>query len=168
MVFGFVTAFILLLAFELNTTNMFKQRVNQTLSNITITNKRSSSLLEKANRVSDKYMNYEGSTVHNVAEAKKGVKPRFKLIKNAEGFESRLDEFPNLKANESIMELLRQLRESENIVTNFKLDHNDCVAQYNYQVNSFPVVLCKPMMKVKEFSYYTDTDDLISNDELGI
>ena len=106
MIYGFITATVVLFIIELNSVNLLKQRVSQTLNNITITNKRSDNLLDKANKVTEKYM----------------------------AFEQRINEFLELKSNQSIMELLKQLRESENIVANFKLEHNAFVAQYNYNI----------------------------------
>ncbi len=170
MVLGFVTAVIVLFIMEINSVNLLKQRVHQSLNNITIANKRSDSLLEKANKVIKKYMTFETEVVADIASAIKPRKGSSKSIKNASAFEQRINEFPELKSNEAVMELLNQLRDSENIIANFKLEHNNFVAQYNFNINSFPIIILKSVLKVQEFSYYNDDEDrdLVSDEALGI
>ena len=168
MVFGFVTALVVLFIMEINSVNLLKQRVLQTLNNITIANKRSNILLDKANKVTEKYMTFESKVISDIASAIKPGKSSSRKIKNSLAFEQRINEFPELKSNESIMELLNQMRESENVVANFKLEHNDFVTRYNYNINSLPIIIFKGIFKMKEFSFYSDDNDLISDEELGI
>ncbi len=168
MVFGFITAAVVLFVIEINSVNLLKQRVSQTLNNITIANKRSANLLDKANKVTEKYMSFESKVVSDFASAIKPEKSSARKIKNSSAFEQRINEFPELKSNQSIMELLKQLRESENVVANFKLEHNDFVSQYNYTINSLPMSVFKGIFKMKEVSFYSDNNDLISDEELGI
>ena len=168
MVFGFVTALVVLFIMEINSVNLLKQRVLQTLNNITIANKRSNILLDKANKVTEKYMTFESKVISDIASAIKPEKSSSRKIKNSSAFEQRINEFPELKSNQSIMELLKQLRESENVVANFKLEHNDFVTRYNYNINSLPISVFKGIFKMKEFSFYSDDNDLISDEELGI
>lgn len=168
MILGFSTAIVLLLALELNSVNLLKQRVSQTLNNITIANKRSDNLLDKANKVTEKYMSFESKVISDIASAIKPEKNSSRKIKNSSTFEQRINEFPEIKSNQSIMELLKQLRESENVVANFKLEHNDFVTQYNYRINSLPISIFKGIFKMKEVSFYSDSSDLISDEDLGI
>ena len=166
MLFGFITAVITLLIISLNSVNILKQRVKQTLNNITVANKRSITLLEKANKVADKYMDFEKEVVSTIAKSKKNKIT--KRIVNANSFEQRINEYPELKSNQNIAELLKQIRESENIVANFKLEHNEFVARYNNEINSLPLLLFKGIMKNIEFEYYSDESNMISDEELGI
>ena len=168
MVFGLITALVVLFIIELNSVNLLKQRVLQTLNNITIANKRSDNLLDKANKVTEKYMTFESKVISDIASAIKPEKSSSRKIKNSSAFEQRINEFPELKSNQSVMELLKQLRESENVVANFKLEHNDFVTRYNYNINSFPISVFKGIFKMKEFSFYSDENDLISDEDLGI
>ena len=168
MVFGFITAFVVFFIMEINSVNLLKQGVLQTLNNITIANKRSNILLIKANKVTEKYMTFESKVISDIASAIKPEKSSSRKIKNSFAFEQRMNEFPELKSNQSIMELLKQLRESENVVANFKLEHNDFVSRYNYNINSLPISVFKGIFKMKEFSFYSDDNDLISDEDLGI
>ena len=168
MVFGVITALVVLFIMEINSVNLLKQRVLQTLNNITIANKRSNNLLDKANKVTEKYMTFESKVISDIASAIKPVNSSSRKIKNSLAFEQRINQFPELKSNQSIMELLKQLRESENVVANFKLEHNDFVTRYNYNINSLPMSAFKGIFKMKEFSFYSDDNDLISDEDLGI
>ena len=158
----------MLIIIAINSVNLLKQRSSQTLSNISITNKRANTLLEKANKVVEKHINFEQKVVTDIAETMKPERTSSKKIRNSNAFEQKINEFPELKSNESVMELLKQLRENENIVANFKLEHNNFVAQYNYEINSFPVIIFKGLFKIKEIEFYSDDSEMISDEELGI
>ena len=66
------------------------------------------------------------------------------------------------------MELLRQIRESENSISNAKIAFNDFVAAYNTMIHNFPFSLVRGICKFKDEEYYEEVDDIISDEELGI
>ena len=113
LVFVFLTGLIITFVYKLNNVSSLKQKANAVKSNIEVLNKRSDILLTKANKVANKYMKHESHVQKSVTYVRKG-----QVILNSKQFWGMLENYPELKANESIMELLRQIRESENAIAN--------------------------------------------------
>ena len=165
LVFGFLTGVIITFVLKLNNVSSLKQKANAVKSNIEVLNKRSETLLTKANKVADKYMNHESHVQKSVAYARKS-----KVILNSKQFGGMLENYPELKANESIMELLKQIRESENVIANEKMTYNDYVSLYNTLIHSFPLTLISFITRFKDLEFYSEEDSsgIPSDEELGI
>lgn len=162
LVFGFLTGIIITFIIKLNYVSSLKQKALASKSNIEVLTKRSDILLTKANKVADKYMNYESSIQKAAIYSKKNI------ILNSKQFSGMLENYPNLKANESIMELLKQIKESENYIVNEKVTYNDYVSEYNTLIHSFPLALINFITKFKNLEFYNENDDIPSDEELGI
>ena len=165
LVFGFLTGVIISFVLKLNNVSSLKQKANAVKSNVEVLNKRSETLLTKANKVADKYMNHESHVQKSVAYARKS-----KVILNSKQFGGMLENYPELKANESIMELLKQIRESENVIANEKMTYNDYVSLYNTLIHSFPLTLISFITRFKDLEFYSEEDSsgIPSDEELGI
>ena len=105
-------------------------------------------------------MKYESYVQKSVAYARKS-----KVILNSKQFGGMLENYPELKANESIMELLRQIRESENAIANEKMTYNDYVSLYNTLIHSFPLMLISFITRFKDLEFYSEEDSSIPSDE---
>lgn len=160
LVFVFLTGVIITFVYKLNNVSSLKQKANAVKSNIEVLNKRSETLLTKANKVANKYMKYESHVQKSVAYARKG-----QVILNSKQFGRMLENYPELKANESIMELLRQIRESENAIANEKMTYNDYVSLYNTLIHSFPLMLISFITRFKDLEFYSEEDSSIPSDE---
>ena len=171
MILGIITGIIIDNILTFNRINSTKQKIKESRSNIDVTLKRSTALLEKANKVVDKYITHEGETLKEISKEKLKVKTaKKKKVNSALDFQNMMESYPELKANESIITLLNQLRESENIVSNFKIEFNKMVRKYNSSINSFPGITYKSIFKLKEEEYFKEDimSNIISDDELGI
>jgi hypothetical protein len=166
---GLLMSLIIYLGLAFNDISKRKQRIQSSKSNIDIANERQLSLLDKANRVADKYMSHEKEVFKAASPAKSELKKSF-LIKNSEQFSHLVLAYPDLKANENIAILLEQLRETENTIANFKVNYNTEVELYNGMISSFPTNLFRRLLKLTYADYY-DKQLLpkeISDDLLGI
>ena len=67
LVFGFLTGVIITFVLKLNNVSSLKQKASAVKSNIEVLNNRSETLLTKANKVADKYMNHESHVQKSVA-----------------------------------------------------------------------------------------------------
>jgi len=147
-----------------------QQMIEAGKSNIKVVQERAEGLLDKANRVVDKYMAHEGDTHKDIAKSRGRVQELPKKIKSATEFRVAIESYPELQANESVMKLLEQIQNCENTVANFKLAYNEDVANYNAKVFTMPGFL-RNMMKFKEAKYYDSEEDKaneITDDMLGI
>ena len=171
MILGIITGIIMDNVLSFNSISSAKQKIKESRSNIDVTLKRSTALLEKANKVVDKYIVHEGGTLKEISKEKLKVKNiKKKKVSSAIDFQNMIESYPELKSNENIMMLLNQLRESENIVSNFKITFNQMVKNYNSNITSFPGVIYKSIFKLKEEEYFKEDimNDVVSDEELGI
>ncbi len=166
-VLGTATAFIVLLIINYNTMQKAFQKTKSSFSNIKIFEERTQRLLTKANKVADKYMQHEKEIQIKVSENRT---PQNKVIRNSRQFQAELENYPELKANESVMNLLSQIRESENMFAQSKIDFNTDVEVYNSMIHTFPNNLFSKICRFKDVEFYNDdsNDDEISDEALGI
>lgn len=169
-ILGILTGVVVSMGLKYNSMHRAYQRTKSQLSNIRILEERSASLLDKANRVADKYMNYEGNVQTRIAHERStkvsGIKSR---ISNASQFQSALENYPDLKANENIMELLRQIQDCENLIASQKTSYNETVENYNVMIHSFPSNILSKIFHFKDAEFYKEkNDDIISDEALGI
>lgn len=165
-VFGIITATIVVLIGNYNLMQKAFQKTKSTYSNIKIFKDRTERLLEKANKVADKYMVHEENIQIGVAEKRT---PKTKVIRNAQQFQIELENYPDLKANESVMKLLFQISETENAYTQSKINYNVSAENYNTLIHSFPNNVLNKIFKFKDAEFYDDDDkNEITDEELGI
>lgn len=163
---GIITATIVVLIVNYNSMQKAFQKTKSAFSNIKIFKERTERLLEKANKVADKYMVHEENIQVEVAE-KRTKNP--KVIRNAQQFQVELENYPDLKANQSIMELLAQIRETENSYAQSKINYNAITEYYNTLIHVFPNNILRKIFRFKDVEFYNDEEENeISDEELGI
>ena len=165
-ILGIATGTIVVLVVNYNSMQQAFQKTKAAFSNINVFKDRTIRLLDKANRVADKYMRHEHRVQTGVA-AELAMPRRY--IRTAEQFKIELENFPDLKANESVMELLAQIKDTENGFAKSKIDYNDAVERYNTLLHSFPNNLLRRLFKFQEAEFYNDEEEHeITDEELGI
>lgn len=174
-IFGILTGLVIALGLKFNALHRMKQRISALKSNIRIVEERGGKLLDKANRVVDKYIVHEERVQIKVAYARAdqnaGADSKSRtLVKNATEFKNAVESYPELKANESIMELLKQIQDCENTIASVKMDYNANVENYNANIHSFPAVFFRRIAGFKDMDYLESgqDDDLVSDEALGI
>ena len=176
VVFGVITVLVLIVIIKYNAVTQLYQNMMAAFSNIQVYEEKADRLLDKANKVADKYMGFEERVQFGVSEMRGqsgglNVNAGKKVsIQNANQFQAAVESYPELKANTSIMELLRQIKECETSLMQQKVIYNAKVEGYNTLINSFPVNIIGKLFKFKEAQFYTKSvaDDMISDEELGI
>lgn len=170
--FGLITAMIISFVIKFNQVHKMYQNIKGKLSNIRVVIERGERLLEKANKVVDKYMNYEQNVLIEVTKERTGNKSSVKKVLNSTQFQNEIENYPELQANQNVMKLLDQIRECEVTIANFKIGYNEEVASYNTIIHSFPVILFRKIAGFQDVEFYQgsetgDTDE-ITDEMLGI
>ncbi len=171
LIFGVITGIVLSMGITFNIIHHRYEKIKAALSNIKITEEREEKLLDKANRVADKYMSHESSIQCTVAKERSHAQmPVDGKIKTASQFRATVENYPNLKANESVMELLKQIQDCQNTIANFKMHYNEEVEYYNVLLHSFPSNIYRILFRYPDAEYYRANvdDDIISDEALGI
>ena len=167
-VLGVATGLAAAMILKFNNLQQSRQHIKAASSDIHIHEEKAERLREKANRVADKYMNYEERVQIGITQQRS--EPHGRNIRSSNQFRALLENYPNLKANGSIMELLRQIQECENSIMYQKVAYNRAVEQYNTLIYSFPGNIIRLVCRLKEAEFYTKTieAEIISDEELGI
>ncbi len=166
VIFGILTGFITFNGMKYNSIHGAKQSVSSTYSNIKIFRERADIMLDKANRVVQKFMNFEKDMYMPRYEYGKGS--FINKITNSRDFAQVTEAYPELKANAHVMTLLSQIEETENEFANAKLRYNYAAEYYNTLISSFPGNIMRWMFRMQYAQFYTGTDDIVSDESLGI
>lgn len=154
--FGILTGLVLFLGLKFNSTNRQYQATKSAKSNIQVVEEYSNALLEKANKVADKYMDYEKEVVIEAVQIQSSSREKRWKFSNSLEFKSALVNYPELKANEAIMSLLEQLESSERNLAIEKKTYNKLVEEYNSTIYSFPISIVRSLFKFEEAEFYKE------------
>ena len=145
-----------------------KAKIPKYKADIESTKKMRNSLIEKANKVTDKYLNHESNIMNNFAEARKNEVSIHK-VKNAADFKTVVEKYPDLKANEPTKKLLEQLEMSEKNLLQNRINYTESIANYNIQIHSFPFSIIRGIFKMDDMIIENEEEnEIISDEELGI
>jgi len=145
-----------------NTLVELENRYENAFSQIDVQLKRRYDLIPNLVETAKGYLEHEQETLDAVTEARSQAQAAEEQAAGHPGnpdameqlasAESRLsnslgqlmmtvEDYPNLKANQTMQELMEELRTTENKVAFARQHYNDAVTQYNVERESFPTVL---------------------------
>ena len=144
----------------------FKSLISKSKADVASVSEISASLINKAERVIDKYLKSEVELYKKFAEARKGPSK----IRNSSDFKAVLESYPELKANIHTQKLLSQLESTENAKLSARTTYSSAVAKYNAKIHSFPIVLLRSTCKWEDavIGDSFSKEELVTDEELGI
>lgn len=166
-ILGAVLAVAISIISSYNKIQQIKAKIPKLIADIESVKKMRDSLVNKANRVVDKYIIHENDVMNNFASAR-STNAKLIKVKNASDFKTIVESYPDLKANTAIMRLLEQLEISERTLLKNRTDYTESVSNYNMQIHSFPFSILRRLFKLEDIQIEKEEDDIISDEELGI
>lgn len=160
-VLGTLAGIILLVLLYLwSTYNAFITKRNQVktdFADIDVQIKRRASLIENlANLVRD-YAKHEKETFDNVARARSALdtsktagdaaKAENMFTQTLRSLFAVVENYPKLQASENFKQLRDDLKETENLVANYREEYNQTVQSYNNLIQTFPNLLAAALFK---------------------
>lgn len=157
-----VVATIAFIAYLYNQLVTLKERYKNAFSQIDIQLKRRYDLIPNLVETAKAYLKHESETLTKVTEARNsalsalktassnpGAKAAIDALSTAEkqlshaltSFNLQMEAYPELKANENMLQLSEELSSTENRVSFARQAYNDAVMEYNIQRNTFPTNL---------------------------
>ena len=110
------------------------------------------------------YAQHEKTTLKGVAEARAGLsnaetvkengKANTHLTNTLKSLFAVAEAYPELKADESFEDLMKQLSETENQIAYYRQLYNDVVWQYNNKCQMFPSNIIANFFKFEETGYF--------------
>ncbi len=167
-VLSIILAFAENIIIDFNTAQRYKNLIKKAQADIEAVNETSASLIDKAERVADKYRNSEGEVFEKFADARKsGQQGR---IRTSKDFKAVIETYPELQSNVHTQKLLSQIETTENAKLNFRMTYSDSVARYNSKIHSFPIVMFRKLFKFEDVEMKSGVlnDDIVTDEELGI
>lgn len=120
--------------------------------------------LDQANRVLDKYLSHEKSVQEATAASH---------VNNGAQFTAVIESHPELKANQAIETLMTQINQVETELVRVKSALNNCVAEYNASIHTFPLVVFRKLFKLEDIELEIKTaapieEAAVTDEDLGI
>lgn len=167
VVISIVLAFSVNIIMEYNQVQKLKYSIAKTEADINSAREMRDSLIDKAERVTDKYRQDEKMVYEEFASARKvSVSGR---IRNGHEFRGVVESYPEMKSNEHIQRLLAQLESSEVTLLNSKRIYSESVAKFNTKIHTFPIVIFRKICKWNDIEMSVfDKEEIVSDSDLGI
>lgn len=161
MISGFLTTISLLSIARYNKVRRLEQKIHTAQSNITIIEKRNKSLLDKVNRLVDKYQMTEKDTLLAVSQSTSKVvhstdttSLKGSKVETSEEFGRMLKDMPEIAANRNVEKLLDELIATEHNLAQFCLFYNEQVEEFNGDIKMFPLSLIAKWVGLTPKDYY--------------
>ncbi len=172
-----VVLLVLFVLFTLKTYNRLvklRNRYKNAFSQIDVQLKRRYDLIPNLVETARSYMKHERETLENVVKARNqaldaskqassdpGAPDLMKKLAGAEGMLSGslgrlfalVENYPDLKANQNMMQLSEELTSTENKISFARQAYNDAVMTYNNYVQSMPQAVFAPALGFREASF---------------
>lgn len=181
--FGFACALIANFIYQYNVAKSLEQRIYSNTSSLESIKIRNRDLIDKANRLIDKHQKNEKESYIDIAKAsytkkeerhEKNTKDRLKtysdedvLVTSSQEFGNFINDFPELSNNQNVKILLDEIINSENYLSNSKIELNRCIESYNSLIHQFPLVLLRKPLKFTDKEFYRE-EVQITDEMLGI
>lgn len=115
-------------------------------------------------------MNHETEVFTQIAEARAKIGTGSVTSKENQEAQSELssaisrllvltENYPELKSNQNVEQLMTELAGSENRIFVARKDYNQAATEYNQKLRSFPTVLLANMMNFKEAETFKESDE---------
>lgn len=161
-----ILAFAVTIIVDLNTVSRLKSLIENTKADIDSVSKTAATLIDKAERVADKYRSDETDVYKEFAHSRKEPK----RVRNSKDFKAVMEAYPELQANIHTQKLLSQIEMTEKTKLDAKMNYSSAVAQYNSKIHTFPVAILRKICKWEDIQMEINSlnEDLVSDEELGI
>ena len=89
------------------------------------------------------------------------------LVTSSQEFGNFINDFPELSNNQNVKILLDEIINSENYLSNSKIELNRCIESYNSLIHQFPLALLRKPLKFTDKEFYRE-EVQITDEMLGI
>lgn len=148
LILGVLTGLVIDIGLSYNSAARKWNQLKESASNILIVEEREASLMEKANKVVEKYLSHEKDIFTD--KNKVHVAP----VNDAGQFQHLIESYPELRSNIHILELLNQLKDCEDTISSAKINYNSDAEKYNSLIHTIPLSILSRIWKFNDAEYY--------------
>lgn len=161
---GIIFLILLFFIFAYNRIVKLKNLVKEAWSAIDVQLKRRYNLIPNLLETVKSYTNFEKNVMENTvklrnnAESAETVKEQnnaeMELSKQVKTLLAVVENYPDLKANETYIKLMESLTDIENTIQYARRYYNGAVRNYNTLIQSFPTMIIADLFKYREKDYF--------------
>ncbi len=161
---GIIFLVLLFFIFAYNRIVKLKNLVKEAWSAIDVQLKRRYNLIPNLLETVKSYTNFEKNVMENTvklrnnAESAETVKEQnnaeMELSKQVKTLLAVVENYPDLKANETYIKLMESLTDIENTIQYARRYYNGAVRNYNTLIQSFPTMIIADLFKYKDRDYF--------------
>ncbi len=110
------------------------------------------------------YMKHERETLERIAQLRnismnetsigKKAKTEEEISENLKTIFAVVENYPELKAQRHFLELMEELKTTENRIAFARNNYNSAVADYNYRISAFPWIIVAFLMGLKKEEFF--------------
>lgn len=162
---GAIALFLLWMIFIYNRLVSFRNEVQNAWKQIDVQLKRRHDLIPNLVTVVKGYMEFERDTLERVVTARTRAMSAVRIPEKASAEESLtqalgslfavIENYPNLKSNENVMQLQEELTSTENRIGFARQFYNDLVANYRTKLGIFPDNIIASLFDFQTVEYYS-------------
>ncbi|MBF0569896.1 MAG: LemA family protein [Candidatus Omnitrophica bacterium] len=168
VILGIVVVFVLMVIGIYNSLVQLRLSVQNAWSQIDIQLKRRHDLIPNLVETAKGYMAHERGTLENVTKARQmavdasSIKDKLAaenmLTSTLRSLMAVAENYPNLKADQTMMRLMEELTSTENKIGFSRQFYNDETNRYNAQIQVFPNNILAGMFAFKAFDFFQVED----------
>ncbi len=164
IILGVIVLMILWMVFTYNSLVALRNRVKNAWKQISVQLKRRYDLIPNLVETVKDYMEYEQETLEKVIQARNAATTAQSPKEQAEAegavttalrqLFAVVENYPQLKANESVQRLMEELTSTENKIAFARQLYNDLVMKYNTRIEQFPTNLVAGWFNFQPFEFF--------------
>ncbi|MFP3906255.1 MAG: LemA family protein [Acidimicrobiales bacterium] len=168
IILAIIAALVIFVIMQYNSLVSLRNRIENAWAQIDVQLKRRYDLIPNLVETVKGYATHEQETLEKVIQARNmavsatGVEGQAEAENMLTGALKSLfavsEAYPDLKANESFLQLQEELTGTEGRIAYARQFYNDSVYKYNTKIQSFPAVILAGMFRFTEREYF-ETDD---------
>ena len=139
VIIAILLAFAVNMVIDFNAIARLKSTIAKSKSDIAAVTETGAALIDKAERVADKYRKSETDVYSEFAEARSG-----KRIRNGNDFKAVMEAYPELKSNEHTQKLLNQIEQTENAKLKARMTYSEAAAAVRPGHSAKPCMCSRP------------------------
>ena len=170
IIFAIVVLFVIYMIVSYNKFIALKALINASWSDIEVQLKRRYNLIPLLVEAVKGYMDYESELLEKVVEARyrsinaytqEDKQEATSLLTSTLGnFFAKIETYPDLKANSTLVNLQLELSNMESAIQNARRYYNASVRDYNTKVNTFPDLVLARLFHFEPYDYFEIIEDV--------
>ena len=151
---------VLWIIYEYNSLVALRGMVRNQWAQVSVLLQKRADLIERLAKLAGQYLKFEKSVFENIAKLRSGipdkaVKADQALSQFVRGFYAVMENYPQIKGNQAVVETMKALEEVEEQLKVQRMVYNDTATRYNIRIQTFPTLIFARIFGFRPFPLYS-------------